>query len=139
MLKMKPWVVLAGMIMFPLQGMAADFDGFKPLACAIIEAFECAPGESCKKARAQDLNLPQFLKVDFQEKMITGTRPNDGGKLEAAILARANQNGSIILQGAQNGRGWTLTLAKKTGRMSVTAAGDDEGFVLFGACTPLSR
>jgi hypothetical protein len=129
-------VVLAGMIMLPLQSMAADFDGSKPLVCAIIEAVECAPGESCKKVSAQDLNLPHFLTVDFQKKLISGNRPNKGGRLEAAIMARASQNGSMILQGAQNGKGWNLTLGKQTGRMSVTAAGHEEGFVLFGACTP---
>ncbi len=139
MLNKQLCIVFLGMIMLPLQGMAAEFDGSKPLACAIIEAIECAPGEACKKGAAQDLNLPQFLMIDFQKKLISGKRPNNGGRLEAAIVSQTSQNGSIVLQGVQKGRGWNLTLVKRTGRMSVAAAGHDEGFVLFGACTPKTK
>ncbi len=139
MLRKELLVVLTGIFMFPLQAMAADFDGSKTLACAVIEAIACAPREGCKKGWAEDLNLPQFLTVDFGKKLISGDRLNEGGRLEAAIMARTTQDGSIILQGAQNGRGWNLTLEKQTGRMTVTAAGQDEGFVLFGACTPNAK
>ncbi len=58
-------IIFAGKFMFPLQGVAADFDGSKPLACAIVEAIECVPGEGCIKGWAEDLNLPRFLTVDF--------------------------------------------------------------------------
>ncbi len=139
MLRKELFVVLMGLLMFPLQAMAADFDGSKSLACAIVEAIACAPGESCKKGWAEDLNLPQFLKVDFAKKLISGNRPNQGGRLEAAIMAQTRQDGTIILQGAQKGRGWNLTLEEKNGRMTVAAAGPDGGFVLFGACTPNAR
>lgn len=139
MLRKELFVVLTGIFMFPLQAMAADFDGSKTLACAIVEAIACAPGESCKKGWAEDLNLPQFLTVDFEKKLISGERPNEGGRLEAAIMARTTQDGSIILQGAQNGRGWNLTLEERNGRMTVAAAGKDGGFVLFGACTPNAK
>ena len=139
MLRKELLVVLTGMFLFPLQAMAADFDGSKPLACAVIEAIACAPGEGCKKGWAEDLNLPQFLTVDFGKKLISGDRPNEGGRLEAAIMARTTQDGSIILQGAQNGRGWNLTLEERNGRMTVAAAGKDGGFVLFGACTPNAK
>lgn len=139
MLRKELFVVLTGIFMFPLQAMAADFDGSNSLACAIVEAIACAPGESCKKGWAEDLNLPQFLTVDFEKKLISGDRPNEGGRLEAAIMARTTQDGSIILQGAQNGRGWNLTLEERNGRMTVAAAGKDGGFVLFGACTPNAK
>ncbi|MEE8527426.1 MAG: hypothetical protein V3S70_02530 [Gammaproteobacteria bacterium] len=139
MLRKELFVVLTGIFMFPLQAMAADFDGSKSLACAIVEAIECAPGEGCIKGWAEDLNLPQFLTVDFAKKLISGDRPNEGGRLEAEIVAQTTQDGSIILQGAQNGRGWNLTLEERNGRMTVTAAGRDEGFVLFGACTPNTK
>ncbi len=119
--------------------MAAGFDGSKNLVCAIIEAIECVPGESCKKVGAEDLNLPRFLTVDFRKKLISGNRPNNGGRLEAAIKAQTSQKGSMILQGAQNGRAWNLTLEERNGRMTVTAAGHNEGFVIFGACTPNSK
>ena len=39
-----------------------------------------------------------------------------------------------ILQGVEF-RGWTITVSEITGKMVLSAAGDAEGFVLFGACT----
>jgi hypothetical protein len=44
-------------------------------------------------------------------------------------------DGRTILQGAENGRGWTMTIDPTTGDMSVAIAGDDIGFILFGVCT----
>jgi hypothetical protein len=31
--------------------------------------------------------------------------------------------------------GWSLAIAEDTGKMVLTASGDDVGFVVFGACT----
>lgn len=134
LLKQKLCIVLAAILVLPLHGLAAEFDGSKPLACAIIDAIDCAPAEDCTKVSAQALNFPQFLFIDFQKQLISGKRPNSGGRLEAAIKSRTIQDDLMILQGAQNGRGWSLTVEKQTGRMSATVAGLNEGFVLFGAC-----
>ena len=43
----------------------------------------------------------------------------------------------LILQGAQHGPGWSMTIARETGAMALTATGDRMAFVIFGACTPL--
>ena len=45
--------------------------------------------------------------------------------------------GNIILQGVENGRGWSIVISEETGKMSATVAGDEIGFIVFGACTPL--
>jgi hypothetical protein len=130
---------VAGAMLLAGPVAAADFDGSKPLACALIEAIDCVPGNACNKGTAAALNLPQFLRLDFEKKVVTGDRPNEGGKLEAAIMDRADNEKSIILQGVQNDRGWSLDLAKATGRMTVAISGIDEAFILFGACTPVSN
>ena len=51
-------------------------------------------------------------------------------------------DGKVIIQGAEDGiegvrdgLGWSLALAEETGKMVITASGDDVGFVIFGACT----
>ena len=45
-------------------------------------------------------------------------------------------NGRLILQGTQNGKGWSMVITEATGNMTVTASNDKVGFVVFGACTP---
>ena len=54
-------------------------------------------------------------------------------------------DGKLILQGAEDGvegvrdgLGWTLAISEEIGRMVLTASGDNVGFVIFGACTPLN-
>jgi hypothetical protein len=44
-------------------------------------------------------------------------------------------DGKIFLQGIEL-RGWSIVISEQTGKMSLTASGDDEAFVLFGVCIP---
>ena len=44
--------------------------------------------------------------------------------------------GMLILQGAQNGRGWTINITEASGEAVITVSDPLSGFVLFGACTP---
>jgi len=39
-----------------------------------------------------------------------------------------------VLQGIQNGRGWSIVIDAVSGDMSAAIAGDDISFVLFGVC-----
>ena len=45
-------------------------------------------------------------------------------------------DGSMILQGVEDSRPWSMVIAKDTGKMSATVADEQSGFVIFGACTP---
>ena len=54
-----------------------------------------------------------------------------------AIKNRQQIEGMLILQGAENGRGWSMTIDEKSGEMTLTVSGDQVGFVVFGACMRL--
>lgn len=47
-----------------------------------------------------------------------------------------SMDGRLILQGSQNGRGWSLVISETSGKMNVAAADDGAVFVVFGGCTP---
>jgi hypothetical protein len=81
-----PWLLLL-FCAVTHPALAADFDGSKPLVCAMIEVFECGPDTGCES-------------------------------------------------GTQNGRRWSLALTEATGYLVLTVAGNQEAFVIFGACTP---
>jgi len=115
---------------------AKDFDGSKALTCATIEAIECVPGGECYKGWAHEINLPQFVTVDFAKKSITGQRPNDGSRLAAKIKSVSTKSSNLMLQGVQNDRAWSIVIAKNNGFMSVSVSAEDSAFVVFGACTP---
>ena len=125
---MSVWILM----MLPSLVFGGDLDGSRPVVCAIVETFECAPGEECLRGNAESVGLPYFFQVNFQEKKILATRE---GKEETTKIDRIERQGGMwILQGVEL-RGWTITVSETTGKMVLGAVGDEEGFVLFGACT----
>ncbi len=113
---------------------AADFDGSKALLCAPGEAVDCLPRGDCQQRSPDELGIPRFITVDFKKKQLSG-RSVDGDE-STAIQNVRSVDGKQILQGAENGRGWSIVIDEETGDMSAAVAGKEAGFVLFGACTP---
>ena len=112
-------------------GAAGKYDGSAPLLCVPVWVTECGADGECQRVSAERVNLPQFLRVDVKAMMI---RELETGR-ESPIKNVERANGRVILQGAQGERGWMLTIAEQTGKMSATVSADGEGFVIFGACT----
>jgi len=110
------------------------YDGSVPLLCVPIEGIECEVAGKCLAGTAESVNLPQFLRVDVQNKKISAA---DKSGRETAIRYLERANGRLIMQGVQGGRGWTMVISEETGKMSGTVSEDEVGFVIFGACTPL--
>lgn len=142
MKKMKIFVFITALVgLISLPAFAGDFDGSKPLICALMDLVECQPGGKCKPVTAEELGLPQFFRINFKEKKINGTQP--GGSEKGTAIERLEEvDGKLIIQGAEDGVedvrdgvGWSLAIAEETGKLVLTASGDEVGFVVFGACT----
>ena len=110
---------------------AGKYDGSVPMLCVPTVVTECGADGECRRGTASSVNLPQFLKVDA--KGHEGVSTKETGR-ESPIRNLEHLTGSIILQGGQNGRGWTMTISEETGRMSSAISSTDEGFIIFGAC-----
>lgn len=136
------YLILGAALAAPIGAGAANFDGKSPVLCATLEAVQCAKPAGnthvCARGPASGLNLPQFVKLDFAKKQVTATRESGNDKT-SAIANVAHANGHMILQGVDSGsgRGWSLVLEEDTGRMTASAVGDEEGMLIFGACTQL--
>ncbi len=122
------------LLLAPSLGWAAKFDGSSPLICASVDSMSCTPGEDCAAATTEALNIPQFLRISFADKMITAERP-DGEVRTSEIQQLEQLEDGLILQGTQRGLGWSLTISGASGKMSLSAVGDQVAFVVFGACT----
>jgi hypothetical protein len=112
----------------------ATLDGSKPLLCAVNTIMECdGTGQCHRHTAAQHPDFPSFLRINVDTKRITdGTR--SGGRT-TEIRSASRLDGRLILQGGENGRGWSATIAEETGKMSAGVVADDFTFALFGACT----
>ncbi len=138
------WTIALVLCVFilPFTGATAEFDGSKPLLCASVDVMECDAGAECFRATADSIGAPQFYRINFKEKKIIGISQSKNGP-PSQIERMESVDGKLILQGAEeavegikDGVGWSLAISKETGRMVLTASGDDVGFVIFGACTP---
>jgi hypothetical protein len=112
----------------------APYDGSRPILCTTISATSCDPELGCETGSASHIDVPQFFRVDVKGKKIRGTRPS-GNAIETKIVSTENQDGKLILQGVENGRGWSLLVDEQTGTMTIAVAGRSVSFVVFGACT----
>ena len=114
---------------------AADFDGSRNLLCVATDATQCEGAGDCGRVAVEEINLPRFVNVEFKQKRLRGTMLGGEEHTTAIQNVQTPADGRTILQGAENGRGWSMTIDPITGDMSVAIAGDDIGFILFGVCT----
>jgi hypothetical protein len=66
---------------------------------------------------------------------VAGQTVTTGTARKSALKSVTHLDGHLILQGGENGRGWSMTIDEDTGRMAVAIVDNDYTFSLFGACT----
>ena len=122
---------------------ADDFDGSRPLLFSVNSAMECTPVSGCRAVTIESIELPRFLKIDLNKKTIGPVSESDT-RPDSVIERMERVDGKLILQGAEDGYesvrdglGWTIAISEGTGRVVMTASGDQVAFVVFGACLPL--
>lgn len=132
---MKPetWLLLA-LAALPATTLADNVDAESPLLCAPEEAFQCDDMEECDEKEDEELGLADFLEVDFQSKRIRAAGEEPGTYTDSAIHHVEQADDGILLQGAEFGMAWSLSVSRSTGRMVLAVAGIDHGFVVFGSC-----
>ncbi len=122
---------------------AASFDGSQPLLCDSATLIECLPVEGCRQVAAEAIAAPSFIRVDLSKKMVTAKDAESAGRT-SPIKRSQKLDGKLILQGAEDGLegvrdglGWTIAIAEDTGKMVLTASGDEVAITIFGNCTTL--
>jgi len=126
-----------------MSATAEDFDGSKPLLCSVISVIENTPGNGCIEVAPESVAVPRFLTIDFEEKSVRPAGKSEGDR-SSTIKRMERMRGKLILQGADEGIrdvrdsvGWTATISEETGRFVLTASGNEEAFIVYGACLPL--
>jgi hypothetical protein len=81
--------------------------------------------------------------LDFRKKQIVAisagveTEPDDIDfviNLANYVVAQGVQGGA---EGTADSLAWSATISHATGQIVVAAAGENAGFVIYGACTPI--
>jgi hypothetical protein len=110
---------------------AEGLDTTTPLGCALARAAQCDGTAQCSDVTLEQIEMPEVWNVDFATKQLVsvdGQRTSPIGSVETV-------DDSLVLQGSQNGRGWTMVIERATGHLSASVADVEGVFVLAGACT----
>lgn len=114
---------------------ADDLTGSTRFLCSAVQATECFAGGDCGIDLPWNLNIPQFIEVDLESKMLSTTAAS-GANRTTPIEYFESDDGVISLQGFENGRGFTFVITQETGRLTVAIATEGKAVIVFGACTP---
>ncbi len=125
--------LLAGLaaLLLPAGARAGGVDGETPLVCDLVKAAQCDGASSCEAVDFAEIELPPVYHVDFGSQKIA----SEDGQRESPIASKELLETALVLQGHQNGRGWTMVIDRATGHLSATIADSEGAMVITGACT----
>jgi hypothetical protein len=134
-------LAVIGLFVLPFSVQATSFDGSQNLLCAPQLVIECGPEGDCEQSMAAGVNLPNFFQIDFSAKELSAITGSEN-KRTSKIKSIETLDSKLFLQGAdegiegvRDGLAWSISISQDTGRLVLSASGDNVAFVIFGACT----
>lgn len=114
---------------------AEGLDGSGPILCAATSTAVCEQHRECVLGPPEAVNLPVFWHVDPVTKTVKSKR--GAGEVRSSTVTTVTKNGGmLILQGSDEGLGWSVSINPSSGKMVLTG-GRDIGYLVFGTCTAL--
>ena len=127
-------------ILFLASGTAnakETFDGSSNFICAAISVMGCLDVATCKKGEARTFDLPEFMTIDFKKKIVHASYDNGATEVESPIKNYEKTGTQLVLQGIENGHGWSMAIHRDNGRMSLAVVGEEVSYSMYGACKAL--
>ncbi|MCK5698184.1 MAG: hypothetical protein KAI02_08485 [Gammaproteobacteria bacterium] len=106
------------------------------IVCSTVDIIACVDNVACVKDTATSFDLPEFIIVDKEKKVIRAAYES-GHKGTSNVKSMEQQGDHLILQGVENSRGWSISIDTKKGDMSGSLVGEGLSFLIFGNCTAL--
>jgi len=129
-------LALLAMVILPSSAVLADdLTGHDHLLCAAGTVTACSEDGDCFKGTPFDFNVPLFVEVDLQAKMLSTTDASPQ-KRTSPIQHLKRQDGFIVLQGDEGGRAFSFMINESAGLVTVAMALDGFNIAVFGSCTP---
>ncbi len=132
--------MLVLVLILALPGLAVqadDLTGSTAFLCASVQATGCLEGGECGIELPWNLNMPAFVEIDLEKKMLRTTEAS-GLNRKTPIEHLSRVDGVIFLQGYELGRGFTFVITEQTGQVTVAIATQGSGVIVFGSCTPMT-
>ena len=130
-------LVLTLLVLAPTAAAAGDdLTGRQSLLCTAVQATVCDDTATCVIENPWDLNIPQFLELDLNGKVVSTTKAS-GENRSTPIRTLLREEGLIVLQGVEGGRAFSFVIEEKSGLLSAAVAREGKTVSVFGACTPM--
>jgi hypothetical protein len=124
------FLVLGAGALLSANASAGSLDASQPLTCDLAKAAQCDGSAKCVPVTFEQIDLPPVIEVDFAENQIN----TEDGQRRSPIASVETRDAVLLLQGHQDGRGWTLVIERATGALSAALADVEGGLVVTGAC-----
>lgn len=116
--------------------MADSFDGTSNVICATVNVTACTSEGACLQGQAHTFDMPAFMIIDVKKKLVRATG-DSGDDASSPISAKEITEQSVILQGFENHRGWTMAIDRSDGSLNLSSTGPEVNFMITGNCTAI--
>jgi hypothetical protein len=100
--------------------------------CAFTRAYGCSQNHECSEWTIEEMELPRFVRIDLEKNTIISL--DKKVKREDTEIDRVEKlEGLTVLQGVEL-RAWSIALGQESGSLTLSASGDEHGFIVFGSC-----
>ena len=130
------WVMVLLVTIVPTAALADDVGDAEAILCTAVQATVCYLDGDCEIGAPWNWNIPQFIEIDFREKVLRTTRAS-GENRQTPFKNLEREAGLIFLQGVERGRAFSFTIDEESGFASIAVARSGMIVSVFGACTPL--
>ncbi|MDX1556108.1 MAG: hypothetical protein R3212_08785 [Xanthomonadales bacterium] len=114
---------------------ADDVSGADRVICSILDSEVCLAEEGCAPLHHQELNIPQFIRIDARSGVLSTTEAS-GENRQTKADSVTRSDGQLILQGVEEGRAFSIFIDEPSGHATFAAAADALSVAVFAACTP---
>jgi hypothetical protein len=117
-----------------LVGAGASAEGLAgtgTLSCAVASAAECDEAAQCHAVTLEQISVPDALRIDLDARRLTSADGSRTSPISAIEVLEA----VLVLQGHQEGRGWTVVIDRASGHLVGTLADVEGSFALAGGCS----
>ncbi len=121
-----------------LAARADDLTESSRFLCVPVQATVCVEDGECAVDLPWNLNIPQFIEVDLEAKLLATTSAS-GLNRETPIEHLSRGEGTIVFHGFEMGRAFSWVIDEGTGHVTAAVAADGLALAVFGACTPLGE
>ncbi|HET9795420.1 MAG TPA: hypothetical protein VFS34_13285 [Thermoanaerobaculia bacterium] len=128
--------IVPALLLASAPAFADDITGQKAILCTAVQATACYSGGDCEITPPWNLNVPQFIEINFNDKTLSTTKAS-GENRSTPFRTFLREDGQVYLQGVEGGRAFSFVITESTGMASIAVAREDLTVSVFGMCTPL--